>query len=71
MSWLNAAECIGAVLEMSVTGVYRLFELWQDRRIGREVAREREARVEDEKQQMPFFEFFTFKKVNILKIRQK
>ena len=53
MSWLNAAECIGAVLEMSVTGVYRLFELWQDRRIGREVAREREARVEDEKQRMP------------------
>ena len=53
MSWLNAAECIGAVLEMSVTGVYRLFDLWQDRRIGREVAREREARVEDEKQRMP------------------
>ena len=53
MSWLNAAERLGALLELSVTGIYRLFELWQDRRIGREVAREREAKVEVEKQRAP------------------
>ena len=53
MSWLNAAERLGALLEAVFNGVRRLFERWQDRRIGREMAREREAKVEDEKQRMP------------------
>jgi S-DNA-T family DNA segregation ATPase FtsK/SpoIIIE len=49
MSWLSAAERIGAALEGSVAVVRKLLERWQDRRIGREVAREREAVVEVEK----------------------
>jgi len=49
MSWLSAAERFGALLEKTVVGARNLMESWQDRRIGREVAREREAVVEDEK----------------------
>jgi len=49
MSWITAAERVGALLEAAVLLVHRLFERWQDRRIGREVAREREAVVEVEK----------------------
>ncbi|HRF04441.1 DNA translocase FtsK 4TM domain-containing protein [Accumulibacter sp.] len=49
VSWLAAAEGIGALFERAVLGVHRVFERWQDRRIGREVAREREAVVEVEK----------------------
>ena len=49
MSWITAAERVGAVFEALVVGVRTLFERWQDRRIGREVAREREAVVEGEK----------------------
>ncbi|MER2543527.1 MAG: DNA translocase FtsK 4TM domain-containing protein [Candidatus Accumulibacter phosphatis] len=49
MSWITAAERAGTLLEAIVVGVHGLFERWQDRRIGREVAREREAVVEGEK----------------------
>ncbi|MDR3298418.1 MAG: DNA translocase FtsK 4TM domain-containing protein [Candidatus Accumulibacter sp.] len=49
MSWLSAIERLGAVLEILVLGTRRLIERWQDWRIGRQVAREREAVVEDEK----------------------
>ncbi|MBL0208120.1 MAG: DNA translocase FtsK 4TM domain-containing protein [Propionivibrio sp.] len=49
MSWLSAAERFGALLEAACGAVRGLFERWQDRRIGREVAREREAVVDDEK----------------------
>ena len=49
MSWLSVAERFGALLENGVWGVRSLIERWQDRRIGREVAREREAVVEVEK----------------------
>ncbi|MDR2787139.1 MAG: DNA translocase FtsK 4TM domain-containing protein [Candidatus Accumulibacter sp.] len=49
MSWLSAIESLGALLENLVLGARNLFDRWQDRRIGREVAREREAVVEDEK----------------------
>jgi S-DNA-T family DNA segregation ATPase FtsK/SpoIIIE len=49
MSWLAAVECLGAGLESLYFGARGLIERWQDRRIGREVAREREAVVEDEK----------------------
>lgn len=49
MSWLTAAERFGALLEMTITAVSGLIERWQDRRIGREVAREREAVVKIEK----------------------
>jgi len=52
MSWLTAAERFGTLFEAAYDAVRSLFERWQDRRIGREVAREREAVVEDEKRRV-------------------
>ncbi|MBK7424050.1 MAG: DNA translocase FtsK 4TM domain-containing protein [Propionivibrio sp.] len=52
MSWLTAAERFGALFEAAWGAVHSLIERWQDRRIGREVAREREAVVEDEKRRV-------------------
>jgi len=52
MSWLSAAERFGALLEAAYAGAHGLVERWQDRRIGREVAREREAVVEVEKKRV-------------------
>ncbi len=49
MSWLSAAERVGGLLERLVTGTRNLVDGWHDRRIGREIAREREAVVEDGK----------------------
>ena len=49
MSWLSAAERFGAFLEKLIFGTRNLIDSWQDRRIGREAAREREAVVEDGK----------------------
>jgi len=49
MSWLSAAERFGTLLERAVSGTRNLIDSWHDRRIGREVAREREAVVEDGK----------------------
>ena len=52
MSWLTAAERLGALVEGSIGAVRTLVERWHDRRIGREVAREREAVVEVEKKRV-------------------
>jgi S-DNA-T family DNA segregation ATPase FtsK/SpoIIIE len=52
MSWLTAAERLGALLELAFNAVRGLIDRWQDRRIGREVAREREAVVEVEKKRV-------------------
>ena len=52
MSWLTAAERFGALLEMTYGAARNLIDRWQDRRIGREVAREREAVVEVEKKRV-------------------
>jgi S-DNA-T family DNA segregation ATPase FtsK/SpoIIIE len=52
MSWISAAERFGGLLEAAFTGVRDVIERWQDRRIGREVAREREAVVEVEKKRV-------------------
>lgn len=49
MSWLSAVERFGGLLEMTYVGLRDLIDRVQDRRIGREVAREREAVVEVEK----------------------
>ncbi|WP_246167634.1 DNA translocase FtsK [Propionivibrio limicola] len=49
MSWLTAAEYFGTLLERCYTGGRDLIDGWQDRRIGREAAREREVVVEGEK----------------------
>ncbi|MCP5268814.1 MAG: DNA translocase FtsK 4TM domain-containing protein [Zoogloeaceae bacterium] len=56
MSWLGAAERIGALLEGSYLGIRGIFERWQDRRIGREVAHQREAEVEVEKKRVEHHE---------------
>ncbi|HRD87818.1 MAG TPA: DNA translocase FtsK 4TM domain-containing protein [Accumulibacter sp.] len=50
MSWITAAERVGTLFERVLLTIYGLYGRWQDRRIGREVAREREAVVELEKQ---------------------
>ena len=52
MSWIIAAERLGTLLELIFTGARGLAEQWQDRRIGREVARERDAVVEVEKKRV-------------------
>ncbi len=52
MSWLNAAERVGAMLEGSYLGIRDLYERWQDRRIGREVAQQREVEVEVERERV-------------------
>ena len=49
MSWITAAERVGTLFERVLLAIYGLYGRWQDRRIGREVAREREAVVELEK----------------------
>lgn len=56
MSWLWFFERLGGVLESTCLGVYGLFERWQDKRIGREVAQQREAVVEKEKKRVEFHE---------------
>ena len=45
---MSAAERFGTLIERLVFGARNLIDSWKDRRIGREVAREREAVVEDE-----------------------
>ncbi|MBI2306343.1 MAG: DNA translocase FtsK 4TM domain-containing protein [Rhodocyclales bacterium] len=52
MSWLNAAERVGALLEGGYLGIRGIVERWQDRRIGREVAQLREAEVEVERERV-------------------
>ena len=52
MSWLSAAEAVGAGFEWMLASLGSLFERLQDRRIGRVVAREREAVVNVEKRRV-------------------
>jgi len=52
MSWITAAERFGGLLEMAYSRLREQFDRWQDRRIGREVAREREAVVKVEKKRV-------------------
>jgi DNA segregation ATPase FtsK/SpoIIIE, S-DNA-T family len=56
MSWLWFFERLGGFLETSYQFVYRLLERWQDRRIGREVAQQREAVVVEEKKRVEHYE---------------
>jgi S-DNA-T family DNA segregation ATPase FtsK/SpoIIIE len=56
MSWLWFIERLGTGLEMVYLRVYGVFERWQDRRIGRNVAQRREAVVEEEKKRAEFLE---------------
>ncbi|MBI4742848.1 MAG: DNA translocase FtsK 4TM domain-containing protein [Betaproteobacteria bacterium] len=56
MSWIAAAEGVGGVIEAAFLGMAGFFERWQDRRIGRGVAREREAVVEVERKRTELLE---------------
>jgi DNA segregation ATPase FtsK/SpoIIIE, S-DNA-T family len=49
MSWLWAFEKLGAAFEGTLGAIYGLVDAWRDRRIGREVALQREEEVEVEK----------------------
>ncbi len=52
MSWLWAFEKMGALLEAVVAFVYGRLDAWRDRKIGREVAQQREVVVEEEKRRV-------------------
>ena len=49
MSWIWLIETLGGVLETLWFFVYRLYERWQDARIGRNIAERREAVVEEKR----------------------
>ncbi|HQW19638.1 MAG TPA: DNA translocase FtsK 4TM domain-containing protein [Rhodocyclaceae bacterium] len=48
-SWLRIAEGAGTLLEHAGNGLIRLWQTWQDRRIGRSMAQQREAELEAER----------------------
>ncbi len=52
ISWLSTVERLGTLLELAYGALRELIDRWQDRRIGREVSREREAVVEVEKKRV-------------------
>ena len=52
LSWLKLAERFGGLLERLWFGVIGLYQGWQDRRIGREIAQRREAVVEVERKRI-------------------
>ena len=56
MSWLWFFERLGQWLEAVHNGLFGIYERWQDKRIGREVAQQREAVVEEEKKRVEFQE---------------
>ena len=56
MSWLWAFERIGIFLEDAAEFCYNKIEAWRDRKIGREVAQQREVVVEEEKRRVEFHE---------------
>ncbi|MBE7421404.1 MAG: DNA translocase FtsK 4TM domain-containing protein [Zoogloeaceae bacterium] len=55
LSWLKFIERLGALLEGVWFGGSGLYQRWQDRRIGREVAQQREAVVEVERKRIEEF----------------
>lgn len=52
MSWLRLCEQLGAMLEALFHGIGRIRDNWQDRKIGREVAHQRETEVDEEKRRV-------------------
>ncbi|HEX5801858.1 MAG TPA: DNA translocase FtsK 4TM domain-containing protein, partial [Azospira sp.] len=56
MSWLGAAERVGGWIEDGWLAARGAYERWQDRRIGREVAQQREVEVEVEKKRVEQYE---------------
>jgi len=55
LSWLRFAEAFGALLEALWFGTCKLWQTWQDRRIGRSMAQQREAVVEVERKKYEEF----------------
>ncbi|OYW32553.1 MAG: cell division protein FtsK, partial [Methyloversatilis sp. 12-65-5] len=49
VTWLGAAEAVGRALELVWFGSVRAFTTWRDRRVGQQVAEQREAVVEAER----------------------
>jgi S-DNA-T family DNA segregation ATPase FtsK/SpoIIIE len=49
VTWLGAAEAVGRALELVWFGGVRAFTTWRDRRVGQQVAEQREAVVEAER----------------------
>jgi len=56
MSWLWAFEKLGAGLETFIGFFYGRVDTWRDRQIGKEVAQQREAVVEEEKRRVELHE---------------
>ena len=56
MSWLLACERLGWALESAGGFLYGILDRWRDRRIGREVAQQREVVVEEEKRRVELSE---------------
>ena len=52
LSWLYIAETLGTLLEHAAQGSVRLWQNWQDRRIGRNIAQQREAVVDIERKKL-------------------
>jgi len=52
MSWLWAFERLGALMESTFALIFGLVDSWRDRKIGREVAQQREEEVEVEKRRV-------------------
>jgi S-DNA-T family DNA segregation ATPase FtsK/SpoIIIE len=52
LSWLRIAEGVGALFELGIEGAHKLWQTWQDRRIGRNIAQQREAVVEQERKKI-------------------
>ena len=52
ISWLRFAELTGALIESSSAASRNLWQTWQDRRIGREIAEKREAVIEIERKKI-------------------
>ena len=49
LPWMSLFEHLGRLMELAVGGGGRAMESWQDRRIGKEVAQQREATVEQKR----------------------
>ena len=49
VSWLRIAEGVGTLLELAVQSLLKRWQHWQDRRIGRNIAQQREEVVEQER----------------------
>ena len=56
MSWLWAFEKLGGLIELFVGFFYGRVDAWRDRKIGREVAQQREVVVEEEKRRVELHE---------------